>query len=38
MFSINDAKSADNYLERNRERPNILVLDKQGEKERLIFQ
>jgi Do/DeqQ family serine protease len=38
MYSISDAKNADNYLETYGKRPNILVLGKDGEKERLIFQ
>ncbi|XLS30877.1 trypsin-like peptidase domain-containing protein [Flavobacteriaceae bacterium M23B6Z8] len=38
IYSINDAKSVDDYLKKYGKRPNILVLNKEGEKERLIFQ
>ncbi|WP_340198423.1 trypsin-like peptidase domain-containing protein [Ascidiimonas sp. W6] len=38
IYSINDAKSVDDYLQQYRKRPNILVLNRKGEKERLIFQ
>lgn len=38
IYSINDAKSIDEYLRQYSKRPNILVLNKDGEKERLIFQ
>ena len=38
LYSIKDAESVDNYLSEYRRRPSILLLDKNGEKERLIFQ
>lgn len=38
IYSILDARSADSYLEKYRKRPNILVMNEDGEKERLIFQ